>query len=141
MRPVTFDVPVGVAFDYLVDPRNRPEWQSSLRRVQLDGDPEPRVGQTWVDVTSAGVRPAMRTTVLERPKAWAERGVWRGIEATLTLRFAPAGAGCVVTADVRVGGRGIARPLGPLLSRAAAIAVPRDLERAARVLSERTAEH
>ena len=29
-----FDVPAEVAFDYLVDPRHRPEWQSSLRRVE-----------------------------------------------------------------------------------------------------------
>ena len=36
--------------------RNRPEWQSTLRRVeQVDG--EPRVGQTWVDVTKPGIKP------------------------------------------------------------------------------------
>ena len=44
------------AFDYLVDPRRRPEWQSSLRRVsEVDG--EPRVGQTWVDETKPGLKP------------------------------------------------------------------------------------
>jgi hypothetical protein len=144
MRPVSFDVPADVAFDYLVDPRNRPEWQSSLRRVEGVSDPhvgEPRVGQTWVDVTGPGLRPVMRTTVLERATTWTERGTWRAIEATLTLRFAPAGRGCVVTADARVSGAGMARPLGPLLTRAAALAVPGDLRRAARILSERAAEH
>jgi uncharacterized protein YndB with AHSA1/START domain len=135
MRPVAFDVPVDVAFDYLVDPANRPQWQSSLRRVErVDG--APRVGQTWVDVTSPGLRPAMETTVLDRPRTWTERGAWRGVEATLTLHFAPDGGGCVVTAEAAVTGRGPARPLGPLLTRLAALAVPGDLRRAAKLLSE-----
>jgi uncharacterized protein YndB with AHSA1/START domain len=140
MQPVAFDVPVEVAFDYLVDPRNRPQWQSSLRRVeQVDG--EVRSGQTWIDVTGPGLRPAMETTVLDRPVCWTERGVWGAIEATLTLRFRPVGARCETTAEVRVVGRGLARPLGPVLARAAALAVPRDLRRAARILSERSAGH
>ena len=51
MRTVRFEVPVEVAFDYLVDPHRRAEWQSSLRRVEeVDAGP-PRVGQRWVDVT------------------------------------------------------------------------------------------
>jgi len=136
MTPVAFDVPVEVAFDYLVDPRNRPEWQSSLRRVELH-DLVPAVGQRWVDVTVAGVRPRMETTVLDRPACWTERGVWRGFEATLTLRFTPAAPGCRVEAAFEVTGRGIARPLGPVLTRAARAAVPGDLRRAARILSER----
>jgi uncharacterized protein YndB with AHSA1/START domain len=136
MRRVAFDVPVEVAFDYLVEPRNRPEWQSSLRRVEgLDG--EPRVGQTWVDVTGPGLRPAMRTTALDRPTRWTERGTWRGVDAVLTLRFTPTTGGCVVSSEVSVGGRGPWGRLGPLIERAAALAVPRDLQRAARILSDR----
>jgi uncharacterized protein YndB with AHSA1/START domain len=140
MRGVTFGVPAEVAFDFLVDPRNRPDWQSSLRRVAL-ADASVRVGQTWVDVTSIGARPAMETTVLERPTQWTERGVWRAIEATLTLRFTPTEPGCVVTADISIIARGVARPLAPLLRRAAALAVPRDLERAARIFSASADPH
>jgi hypothetical protein len=140
MAPVAFSVPADVAFDYLVDPRNRPEWQSSLRRVELVDDAV-AVGQRWVDVTSAGIRPAMETTRLDRPVEWTERGVWRGIEATLTLRFADAADGCRVTAEFVVRGRGLARPLGPPLTRLATLAVPGDLRRAARILSERTPGH
>lgn len=140
MRPVAFDVPVEVAFDYLVDPRNRPEWQQSLRRVE-GVDTAPSVGQTWVDVTRIGVRPSMETTELDRPTRWTERGSWRGVEAVLTLRFSPSDSGCLVTADACVTGRGIARFLGPVLGRVAAVAVPGDLARAARILSARGAEH
>ena len=140
MQSVAFDVPVDVAFDYLVDPRNRPQWQSSLRRVEaVVGDV--RVGQRWIDVTGPGLRPVMTTTELDRPTTWTERGVWRGVEATLTLRFTDDTAGCTVSAEARVAGHGVARPLGPLLTRAAQLAVPGDLRRAARILSERRAEH
>ena len=118
---VAFPVPREVAFDYLVDPANRPEWQSSLARVE-DVDGEPRVGQTWTDVTRPGLRPRMETTELDRPRRWAERGTWRGITATLVLELTETATGCDVSATFE-----IARPL-----RAPALwAVRGDLRRAA----------
>ena len=36
-RSIRFDVSAEVAFDYLVDPRNRPEWQS-LAAQRRGGD-------------------------------------------------------------------------------------------------------
>ena len=126
MVVVPFAVPREVAFDYLADPRNRPAWQSSLARVE-DVDGEPRVGQTWVDVTRPGLRPRMETTELDRPRRWAERGTWRGITATLTLEFAATPTGCDVTAEFE-----IARPL----RWAALRAVRGDLRRAALRLSQ-----
>jgi hypothetical protein len=138
MRVVDFDVPAEVAFDYLVEPRNRPEWQSSLRRVELHDDVV-AVGQRWVDVTAAGARPLMETTTLERPVRWTERGVWRAFAATLTLVFTPTPTGCRVEADFEVTARGLARPAGRVLTRLARAAVPGDLRRAARILSARSA--
>lgn len=134
-RQVEFPVPAEVAFAYLVDPANRPAWQSSLRRVEDVSDPVPQAGQTWTDVTGPGPRPAMETVVFEPPTTWTERGTWRGISAELTLRFAPSAVGCTVTAEMRVVGRGLLRPLGPVLTAAAGFAVPGDLERAAAILS------
>ena len=93
MPDVRFDMPADVAFDYLVDPHRRPEWQSSLRRVEDVDAGAPRVGQRWVDVTVPGLRPRMETTVLDRPRTWTEVGRWRGIDAVLTpdsSRFWPA---------------------------------------------------
>jgi Polyketide cyclase / dehydrase and lipid transport len=101
MVTVAFPVPSEVAFDYLADPRNRADWQSSLARVE-DVDGVPRVGQTWTDVTRPGLRPRMETTVLDRPHRWAERGTWRGITATLTLDFADTPTGCDVTASFEI---------------------------------------
>lgn len=134
---VPFDVPAEVAFDFLVDPVNRPLWQSSLRRVEEVTPRVPAVGQTWIDVTSPGMRPAMVTTVLQRPARWTEAGTWRGITAELTLRFAPRPGGCTVTAEATVTGRGVLRPLGPVITAAAGLAVPGDLARAAKILSRR----
>ena len=105
---VRFGVPVEVAFDYLVDPHHRPAWQSSLRRVE-DVDGEPRPGQTWTDVTKPGLRPAMRTDVLEWPRLWSESGTWRFVRADLTLRFEAIGEdACDVHYRFRV------HALGPL---------------------------
>ena len=135
MRPVRFAVPAEVAFDFLVDPANRPRWQSSLSRVERVRG-EVGLGQTWVDVTLLRLRPRMETTELDRPRRWTERGTWRSFAATLTLTFEPAGAGCDVGVAMEVRGRGLARPLALLLGVAAPIAVRRDLERAARLLGD-----
>jgi hypothetical protein len=122
---VAFPVSCEVAFDYLVDPRNRPSWQSSLTRVE-DVDGEPRVGQTWTDVTLPGLRPRLETTELDRPRRWTERGTWRGISATLTLVFVASPTGCDVTADFEI---------GRLLRVPALWAVRSDLRRAASTFS------
>ncbi len=124
---VGFDVAAEVAFDYLVDPRNRPEWQSSLRRVDVL-DEEIAVGQPGSTSLHSECGPQMRTSVLQRPEAWAETGTWRGVEALLLLVFEPRDLGCRVNARVRVKGRNLWRPLGPLATLAAGVAVPGDLK-------------
>lgn len=131
---VRFVVPVTVAFDYLVDPQHRPEWQSSLRRVE-DVEGAPRAGQTWTDVTVPGLRAEMVTEVLERPRVWAESGSWRFVRADLTLRFEPIGDdACEVTYRFRIHALG---PLGLAATALSALAVRRDLRRAARLVEAR----
>ena len=129
---VRFAVPVEVAFDYLVDPHHRPDWQSSLRRVdEVNG--EPRVGQTWTDVTKPGIRPAMRTTVLERPRLWAESGTWRFVRADLTLRFESVDeTACDVHYRFRIHALG---RFGLAATAVSAPAVRADLRRAAELLA------
>ena len=130
---VEFGVAREVAFDYLVDPRNRPEWQSSLARVSaVDG--EPRAGQTWVDETKPGLKPRMRTTELERPRLWSESGTWRFVRADLSLAFYDAPGGCTVSYRFRIHALG---PAGLAASALSVRAVAADLRRAARILSSR----
>ncbi len=135
VQAVPFPVPPAVAFDYLADPHRRPEWQSSLARVE-DVDGGPRVGQTWVDVTKPGVRPAMETTELDRPTRWTEVGTWRGFSATLTLTFTETATGCDVEPVMDLRGRGIAAPFARALGLAAPYAVRSDLRHAAARLSQ-----
>ncbi len=93
-------------FRYLADPRNRPEWQSSLLSVTLLDRGEPRVGMTWRDNTMAGVRPTMEITELVPFRLWAEESRWRGIDAALTLRFTAIARGCRVDALGSLTGEG-----------------------------------
>ena len=144
MRPVAFDVPVEVAFDYLVEPRNRPQWQSSLRRVEILDEGRPREGQRWVDVTRVGVRAQMALVEVNRPELWSEWGEWRDrVRARLTLAFVVTGhRRCLVVPDLLVGVDG---PLGGTASRILSLvarpAIRADLERAAQILSERGSGH
>lgn len=130
-------VPPEVAFDYLVDPANRPQWQSSLRRVE-DVTGEIGVGQRWVDVTSPGLRPRMETTELDRPLRWTERGTWRSFSAELTLEFAPAPGGCEVEPTMRLSARGPAAVAARALALVAPLAVRADLRTAGRILGSRS---
>jgi polyketide cyclase/dehydrase/lipid transport protein len=131
---VGFGVRREVAFDYLVDPRNRPEWQSSLTRVSAVVG-EPAVGQTWIDETRPGLKPRMRTTVLDRPWRWSESGEWRFVRADLTLTFADLPGGCSVAYRFRIHALG---PLGVAATLVSAPAVGADLRRASRILSSRS---
>ena len=134
--PVRFEVSCQDAYDYLVAPANRPEWQSSLKAVADVVGPDGVVGQSWDDVTTVGIRPRMELTDADRPHRWSEKGTWRGFSAILTLCFTPAGDGCDVASTLQVRGSGLARPLGAVLDRAAPYAVRSDLRRAAKLLQQ-----
>lgn len=132
---IEFDRPVAEVFGYLTDPRRRPEWQSSLRRV-ADVHGRGEAGTTWRDVTVTGAQPRMRVTEHETDVHWTEVGEWHGVEATLTLGFTPHGAGTRVHATFDLSTRRrVLRPLVAVLDRLAPVAVRSDLARAARLLS------
>jgi hypothetical protein len=130
---VRFEVSCEEAFDYLVEPANRPAWQSSLRGVE-DVVGEPKVGQRWTDVTVPGLRPAMETTVFQRPTLWAESGTWRAVTARLRLGFTPRGAGCEVDVRFRITGPGVLGPVGMVLTAVSVPAVLLDVRHAAKIL-------
>jgi hypothetical protein len=133
-----YAVAAPVAFAYLADPVHRPEWQSSLKSVEiLDAapDPEPTVGLRWLDHTSVGMSPEMVITEMEPDVLWAETGRWKAIEADLTLRFSAAGTGCRVEVAFEVRGPGVLRPVGWVATAAGLAAVRSDLRRAGRILA------
>ena len=135
---VPFAVTREVAFDYLVDPLKRPQWQSSLRRVDDVGPMPPQVGTAWRDVALGGVASQMELTVVERPARWAERGTGtgpgKGVVMDLELAFEETTTGCLVTADVVVAREEATRLLRALTAWWLPKAVRRDLVRAAGIL-------
>jgi hypothetical protein len=54
-----------------------------------------------------GVRPSLEVVELVPFRSWAERGTWRGVQASLRLRFTATRGGCRVTAEGEVSGSGV----------------------------------
>ena len=71
----------------------------------------PTRSRTWASAgrrrPSVGVRPRLEIVEMDPPHVWTERGWWRGVEATLSLRFARTPRGCRVEVSGDVGGRGL----------------------------------
>lgn len=141
MRSAAFSASVEVphppetVFAYLSDPRNRPEWQSSLMSVTVRDRGEPRVGMTWRETTLVGVRPRLEITELAPYRRWAERGRWYGVSATLALHFTAVPGGCRIDADGAVSGSGPWAVAALAAGRLAGRAIAADLNRAGRVLT------
>ena len=141
-EPVTVDVlvkrPVPEVFAYFADPRNRPQWQSSLRAIRMVDEGEPRQGMRWVDVTVVGLKPKMEITHFEPYRLWAERGTAWGIIADLTMRFTQVTSGTRVVATMTVAETRLRLPEA-VIGRLAPAALKGDLERAAHLLTQRAA--
>lgn len=130
-----FHHPAADVFGYLGDPRNRAQWQSSLRRVE-PSDVEPGPGATWTDVTVAGVNPRMRIVTWQPDDVWAEAGEWHGVSAYLRLDLRPVttpdGEQTDVAVSLALRGRGLWRFPVAVARRLAPSALRKDLHRADR---------
>ena len=133
---VPFQVPRSVAFDYLLDPHNRTQWQSGLRAVEDVRPMPPQVGTRWRDRAVGGMVSEMRLDAVERPTMWAESGRSRGVSMNLTLKFDEVPDGCLVVAEMRFAGAGLWRAVAAVVSRVFPYGVSRDLARAARLLND-----
>jgi hypothetical protein len=131
--------PLEPVFDYLADPRNRPQWQSSLRRVELLSDRPVGVGTRWRDHTWAGLSPEMRVVTHDPYDTWAEEGSWRGLTASLLMVFVRDGGETDVEISVRLRGDGFWRLPASGAGLLTPSALRSDLGRADRILADRTA--
>ena len=137
--------PRPVVFDYLADPRNRPQWQASLDTIELldplSRDQEPYVGLRWIDRVKVGPPFELQISRLEPGQLWSEVGSAGPFTAYGTLLFEDetrdGTAGTRVHCIARVHGRGLARPLGPAATALGVALVRVDLARAARILGAR----
>jgi len=131
---------VEEVFALLTEPRRRPEWQSSLRRVEMLTEGPTGVGTRWYDVTAAiGVRPLMEITEYAAPRLWAEAGIWGGVVARIWMDFesrtdAAGGPETVVTVTTMVDAPTWRRPVAWGLALLGPAAMRRDLHRAGRLI-------
>jgi hypothetical protein len=127
-------------YDYLADPHHRPEWQASLRRVEVLDDGPPRVGTRWVDHVYGAPPFHLRITGMEPGRLWAEVGTSGPFTAYGTLLFEDAERegvrGTRVRMIARVTAGGAARVLTPVAMAVAGVLVRNDLRRAARILGD-----
>ena len=143
---VFVDAPRPVVFDYLADPRNRPEWQASLASIELldplEPEQEPYVGLRWVDKVKVGPPFELQISRLDPGELWSEVGAAGPFTAYGTLLFEDETRDGIMGTRVRfvarVTGRGLARPLGPLATVLGQALIRNDLPRLARVLVSRT---
>jgi uncharacterized protein YndB with AHSA1/START domain len=135
---VTLDLPhePAVLFRYLAEPRNRPEWQSSLRGVTDIDDGEPHAGMQWRDMTKVGIKPHMQLTELTPYRVLSEIGTWHGVDGLLTLRFLKTNDGTRLTAEGRVIGRGPFAVAAAVAGRLAPATIEADLRRASDAIAE-----
>ena len=127
-----------VVFRYLADPRNRPEWQSSLMSVRLDdGDAEPRVGLTWTETTVIGMRAHLEITELVPYRVLGESARMGGIDGTLVVRFKARPGGCRLEVQGAMSAGGLMRYAATAAAKVAGRVAVSDLKRAGRVLSTR----
>jgi uncharacterized protein YndB with AHSA1/START domain len=133
--------PRPTVFAYFADPRNRPEWQGSLARVEMLDEGPPRVGMRWIDHVRVGPAFELQIIGLQEDRLWAEAGSTGPFTAFGTLLFEDESSGGVsgtrVQCVARVRGRRLARPLGWPATAVAGVLVRNDLARAARVLAGR----
>lgn len=124
---------------YLADPRNRPQWQSSLHRIEhlaVGPNGPSGVGTRWIDVTKAGVKPAMVITE-SAARRWVERGDWGELTAELAMDFVAVDSGTMVDIKFEIKGKGWLSALAAqVLTRLAPAAVTADVRRAAVIVEE-----
>jgi uncharacterized protein YndB with AHSA1/START domain len=133
---LTVAAPPRSVFDYLTDPHRRPEWQASLRSVDVLDDGPVRLHLRWIDRTVVGARPRLQIVELRppgdgRPGRWREVGRWHGIGAELGLTFEPDAAGTRLSGTVEISGW---LPVRLVLQALAPAAIASDLRRAGRLL-------
>ena len=107
--------PRSDVFDFLSDPRTRPQWQASLDRVEMIDEGEPHVGMRWVDRLKLGLAFELQIIGMEPDDMWAEIGSTGPFTTFVTLFFEDETQGGVdgtrVRVVARVRGRRLAKPL------------------------------
>jgi hypothetical protein len=74
-------------YPYLAEPRNRPAWQSTLRRVDMLTQGPPGLGTRWRETAIGFGTSEMEIVAFEPNRTWGERARTPFGTATVTLHF------------------------------------------------------
>ncbi len=122
--------PVERVFAYIADPRNRPDWQRSIREFTMISDGEPRLGMQWRERPLGAPEFLMEITAFETDHLWAERGESPAATGELTIHFAPDGDRTHLHLTIEVDLKGFRKLAAPFIKLIAPFEIRGDLRRA-----------
>jgi uncharacterized protein YndB with AHSA1/START domain len=126
--------PVERVFAYLADPRNRPNWQRSIREFEMISDGEPRLGMQWRERAIGAPPFVMEISAFETDRVWAERGESAAASGELTIHFAPDGDRTHLHLTIDVELKGFRKIVAPFIKAIAPFEIRGDLRRAERLI-------
>jgi uncharacterized protein YndB with AHSA1/START domain len=131
---VFFRSPVDRVWWYLADPRNRPEWQPAIRRLELLTPGEPALGTRWrEDALGTGLA-ELEIVDFTPGVSWGEVAVLPLGEVRFQLHFQEGAGGTRVRVSASLRTRGWRRLLAPGFRLVIPLLVRADLRRADRIL-------
>lgn len=121
-------------FAYVTDLSRFAEWQAGVVGGSMEGGGHPEVGAKCMTTRRIGFaeRPVTsEITAIAPPKTWSVHGIDGPIRAAVNVTVDPLGDGARsgVAIEIDFGGRGIGKPLVPLLVRRARNEMPKNLRR------------
>lgn len=107
---------VEEVFDYVTQPRNRPEWQGSLKAVR-DAPADVGKGTSWKDVLSGPFGEATVEIIeFERSQLYRERVASGAVNGTVTMSFEGHNGETRLTVTTELDMSGWTRYLKPILT-------------------------
>lgn len=131
--------PVDRVFAFISEPRNRPNWQRSIRKFEMTSDGEPRLGMKWREQAVGAPPFEMEITAYEPGRLWAERGESGAVSGALEVHFKPEGEATRLQLIIRVELRGLRKLLAPFIWLLAPREIHGDLDRAEKLMARTAA--
>jgi len=131
---VVFRSPLDRVWWYLADPRNRPEWQPAIRRLEMLTRGEPALGTRWLEDAIGTGLATLEIVDFTPGVSWGEIATLPLGEVRFQLRFEEMDGGTRVRVAASLRTSGLRRLLAPGFRQVIPLLVRADLRRADRIL-------
>ena len=124
--------PVHEVWEYLIDPENVPEWQTSAVSSHQISDGEMRVGTHLQDerrFLGRRARSEVEVTEFEPERLFTLHGISGPVRFTVRHRLEPTGGGTNLQIEAEADPGGIGRLMRPVVEHAAAHEIRKDFDR------------